>query len=167
MTSIGNSVFKPSPSLVVPNMPRPYAMVTCTLGEGPYKDGEFNGSSLQKENSISGHNQIKRDISPTKPVWSTSFNFNLDPYAFLCPPAQISIFFIILRFQSTSVLHAILSMSRHSLFRLGHGDVPQAVCTPTRVETLHMLKLRVEAVACGCEHTLALTQQGVSYLGQY
>ncbi|RUS76283.1 hypothetical protein EGW08_015955 [Elysia chlorotica] len=45
--------------------------------------------------------------------------------------------------------------------RLGHGDVPQAVCTPTRVETLHMLKLRVEAVACGCEHTLALTQQGV------
>ncbi|GFR62447.1 X-linked retinitis pigmentosa GTPase regulator-like protein [Elysia marginata] len=45
--------------------------------------------------------------------------------------------------------------------RLGHGDVPQAVCTPARVETLHMLKLRVEAVACGCEHTLALTQQGV------
>ncbi|GFO46551.1 X-linked retinitis pigmentosa GTPase regulator-like protein [Plakobranchus ocellatus] len=45
--------------------------------------------------------------------------------------------------------------------RLGHGDIPQAVCPPTRVETLHMLKLRVEAVACGCEHTLALTQQGV------
>lgn len=45
--------------------------------------------------------------------------------------------------------------------RLGHGDMPQAVCSPSRVETLHMLKLRVEAVACGCEHTLALTQQGV------
>ena len=45
--------------------------------------------------------------------------------------------------------------------RLGHGDIPHAVCPPIRVETLHILKLKVEAVACGSEHTLALTQQGV------
>ncbi|XP_005100274.1 uncharacterized protein LOC101858037 isoform X2 [Aplysia californica] len=45
--------------------------------------------------------------------------------------------------------------------RLGHGDIPHAVCPPVRVETLHILKLKVDAVACGTEHTLALTQQGV------
>ncbi|CAG5123144.1 unnamed protein product, partial [Candidula unifasciata] len=45
--------------------------------------------------------------------------------------------------------------------RLGHGELSQSVCPPMRVETLHMLQLKVDAVACGNEHTLALTQQGV------
>ncbi|KAH9487798.1 E3 ubiquitin-protein ligase herc2, partial [Bulinus truncatus] len=45
--------------------------------------------------------------------------------------------------------------------RLGLGDLPQSSCPPTRVENLHTLQLRVESVACGSEHTLALTQQGV------
>ncbi|XP_055882453.1 uncharacterized protein LOC106072788 isoform X4 [Biomphalaria glabrata] len=45
--------------------------------------------------------------------------------------------------------------------RLGVGDIPQNACPPVRVENLHTLQLKVDAVACGCEHTLALTQQGV------
>ena len=32
---------------------------------------------------------------------------------------------------------------------------------PVCVQTFHMLHIRVEAVACGGEHTLAITQQGV------
>ncbi|CAL1526241.1 unnamed protein product [Lymnaea stagnalis] len=55
----------------------------------------------------------------------------------------------------------LYTWGRSAQGRLGHGDLSQPSCPPMRVETLHILKLRVDAVACGCEHTLALTQQGV------
>ena len=47
--------------------------------------------------------------------------------------------------------------------RLGHGDLVMegSVSAPVCVQTFHMLHIRVEAVACGGEHTLAITQQGV------
>ncbi|XP_076469360.1 uncharacterized protein LOC143299801 isoform X3 [Babylonia areolata] len=57
----------------------------------------------------------------------------------------------------------LYTWGRTSHGRLGHGDlmgegvVSGAVCVPT----FHMLHIRVEAVACGGEHTLAITQQGV------
>lgn len=61
---------------------------------------------------------------------------------------------------------AILPLSNltYFLIRLGVGDIPQNACPPVRVENLHTLQLKVDAVACGCEHTLALTQQGVELL---
>ena len=47
--------------------------------------------------------------------------------------------------------------------RLGHGDLVMegSVSAPACVQTFHMLHIRVEAVSCGGEHTLAITQQGV------
>ncbi|KAK7102561.1 hypothetical protein V1264_020760 [Littorina saxatilis] len=47
--------------------------------------------------------------------------------------------------------------------RLGHGDLVRegSVSAPVCVQTFSMLQIRVEAVACGGEHTLAITQQGV------
>ncbi|XP_062596419.1 uncharacterized protein LOC134257846, partial [Saccostrea cucullata] len=47
--------------------------------------------------------------------------------------------------------------------RLGHGDLAleNTVSPPCRVETLHMLHIKVLSVSCGGEHTIALTQQGV------
>ncbi|XP_071082712.1 uncharacterized protein [Haliotis cracherodii] len=47
--------------------------------------------------------------------------------------------------------------------RLGHGDLvtENSLAAPARVETLHMLQMRVLSVACGGEHTLVITQQGV------
>ncbi|KAK6176559.1 hypothetical protein SNE40_014821 [Patella caerulea] len=47
--------------------------------------------------------------------------------------------------------------------RLGHGDLvsDRAICTPCRVETLHMLQIKVSSVSCGEQHTMAITQQGV------
>ncbi|XP_046564861.1 uncharacterized protein LOC124273631, partial [Haliotis rubra] len=47
--------------------------------------------------------------------------------------------------------------------RLGHGDLvtDNSIAAPSRVETLHMLQMRVLSVACGGEHTLVITQQGV------
>ncbi|XP_065178843.1 uncharacterized protein LOC135809421 isoform X2 [Sycon ciliatum] len=47
--------------------------------------------------------------------------------------------------------------------RLGHGDIiEEEGCTlPLRVEILHMHGIQVLAVDCGCEHTLALCQDGV------
>lgn len=46
---------------------------------------------------------------------------------------------------------------------LGHGDitVEDSILPVSRVETIHMLKIRVLAVACGGEHILALSSQGV------
>ena len=51
-------------------------------------------------------------------------------------------------------------------FRLGHGCISglassNSVQPPSRVETLHMLRIQVLSVACGAQHTVALTQQGV------
>jgi hypothetical protein len=49
------------------------------------------------------------------------------------------------------------------VYRLGHGELAleNTVSPPCRVETLHMLQIRVFSVSCGGEHTVALTQQGV------
>lgn len=57
----------------------------------------------------------------------------------------------------------LYTWGRTSHGRLGHGDLApeNTVSPPCRVETLHMLQVRVISVACGGEHTLALTQQGV------
>ncbi len=54
------------------------------------------------------------------------------------------------------------SLSQNSKYRLGHGDIIPADgrAAPFRVETLHMHKIRVVAVACGKEHTVALGDQG-------
>lgn len=51
----------------------------------------------------------------------------------------------------------------HLFSRLGHGDLAleNTVSPPCRVETLHMLQIKVLSVSCGGEHTVALTQQGV------
>ncbi|XP_041350104.1 uncharacterized protein LOC121369224 isoform X2 [Gigantopelta aegis] len=51
--------------------------------------------------------------------------------------------------------------SRHG--RLGHGDLvaEKSVCLPCRVETLHMLQIQVRSVACGRNHTVVITNQGV------
>lgn len=47
--------------------------------------------------------------------------------------------------------------------RLGHGDFVKEgdISSPTRVPLFHMLNICVEAVACGGQHTLAITHQGV------
>ncbi|XP_028407993.1 uncharacterized protein LOC114530602 isoform X2 [Dendronephthya gigantea] len=47
--------------------------------------------------------------------------------------------------------------------RLGHGDLieEEGKSAPFRVELLHIQKIKVRSVACGREHTLALTKQGV------
>lgn len=47
--------------------------------------------------------------------------------------------------------------------RLGHGDLIEEAgkLAPFRVELLHIQKIKVQSVACGREHTLALTKQGV------
>ncbi|XP_059167595.1 uncharacterized protein LOC131949741 [Physella acuta] len=55
----------------------------------------------------------------------------------------------------------LYTWGRSNSGRLGHGELSQTVCPPMLVETLHILKLKVMSVACGNEHTLALTQQGV------
>ncbi|KAL8577369.1 hypothetical protein ACOMHN_038273 [Nucella lapillus] len=57
----------------------------------------------------------------------------------------------------------LYTWGRTSYGRLGHGDLAQegSVSGPVCVPTFHLLHIRVEAVACGGEHTLALTQQGV------
>lgn len=49
--------------------------------------------------------------------------------------------------------------------RLGHGDFVKEgdISSPTRVPLFHMLNICVEAVACGGQHTLAITHQGVSH----
>lgn len=50
-----------------------------------------------------------------------------------------------------------------SVYRLGHGDIieEEGRVPPFRVEILHMHGIQVLAVDCGCEHTLALCQDGV------
>ncbi|KAJ8301898.1 hypothetical protein KUTeg_020885 [Tegillarca granosa] len=47
--------------------------------------------------------------------------------------------------------------------RLGHGDLApeNTISPPCRVETLHMLQVKVISVTCGGEHTVALTQHGL------
>ncbi|XP_074645668.1 uncharacterized protein LOC141901958 isoform X2 [Tubulanus polymorphus] len=47
--------------------------------------------------------------------------------------------------------------------RLGHGNITQRYSwhPPCRVETLHMMGIKVLSVSCGNQHTLALTQQGL------
>ncbi|XP_072176147.1 uncharacterized protein [Diadema setosum] len=49
--------------------------------------------------------------------------------------------------------------------RLGQGDIMSldGTAPPLRVETLHMHGIRVRAVACGKEHTMAVTQEGRLY----
>ena len=51
---------------------------------------------------------------------------------------------------------------KFSVFRLGQGDIMSldGRAPPLRVETLHMHGIRVRAVACGKEHTMAVTQEG-------
>ena len=48
------------------------------------------------------------------------------------------------------------------LCRLGQGDIMSldGRAPPLRVETLHMHGIHVRAVACGKEHTMAVTQEG-------
>ena len=55
-----------------------------------------------------------------------------------------------------------MNISLFVCYRLGHGDIIPADgrAAPFRVETLHMHKIRVIAVACGKEHTVALGDQG-------
>ncbi|XP_055999241.1 uncharacterized protein LOC125654012 isoform X3 [Ostrea edulis] len=57
----------------------------------------------------------------------------------------------------------LFTWGRTSQGRLGHGELAleNTVSPPCRVETLHMLQIRVLSVSCGGEHTVALTQQGV------
>ncbi|XP_064605669.1 uncharacterized protein LOC135470577 [Liolophura sinensis] len=57
----------------------------------------------------------------------------------------------------------VYTFGRSQSGRLGHGDLsPENVACPiTRVESLHMLQIKVLSVACGGEHTVVLTQQGV------
>nr|XP_022297301.1 uncharacterized protein LOC111106775 isoform X2 [Crassostrea virginica] len=57
----------------------------------------------------------------------------------------------------------LYTWGRTSQGRLGHGDLAleNTVSPPCRVETLHMLQIKVLSVSCGGEHTMALTQQGV------
>ncbi|XP_064632820.1 uncharacterized protein LOC135491095 isoform X2 [Lineus longissimus] len=47
--------------------------------------------------------------------------------------------------------------------RLGHGNIAtdHVMSLPCKVETLHMLQIKVLSVSCGAKHTIALTQQGV------
>lgn len=46
--------------------------------------------------------------------------------------------------------------------KLGHGDIEQQpVAAPLKVETLSMLNIKVFAVSCGAEHTIALCQEGI------
>ena len=57
----------------------------------------------------------------------------------------------------------LVEYSRVVSDRLGHGDLvaDNSVCLPSRVETLHMLQIHVLAVACGRDHTVIITNQGV------
>lgn len=57
----------------------------------------------------------------------------------------------------------LYTWGRTKLGRLGHGDLVRegSVSTPACVQAFHLLQNRVEAVSCGGQHTLAITQQGV------
>ncbi|KAK7503604.1 hypothetical protein BaRGS_00005143, partial [Batillaria attramentaria] len=57
----------------------------------------------------------------------------------------------------------LYTWGRTKLGRLGHGDLVResTVSTPACVQAFQMLQIRVEAVSCGGQHTLAITQQGV------
>jgi hypothetical protein len=49
------------------------------------------------------------------------------------------------------------------VFRLGHGELVKegSMSVPLCIQTFHLLQIKVESVACGGEHTLAITRQGV------
>ncbi|XP_046841224.1 uncharacterized protein LOC124435332 isoform X2 [Xenia sp. Carnegie-2017] len=57
----------------------------------------------------------------------------------------------------------VYTWGKSSNGRLGHGDLieEEGKAPPFRVELLHIQRIRVRSVACGREHTLALTRQGV------
>jgi hypothetical protein len=53
------------------------------------------------------------------------------------------------------------------IYRLGHGNIEHVMYPPCKIETLHMLQIKVLSVSCGAKHTVALTQQGVRNILQF
>ncbi|KAL4238144.1 hypothetical protein ACF0H5_002856 [Mactra antiquata] len=68
-------------------------------------------------------------------------------------------------------MHAAVALRNGDLYtwgktnngRLGHGEVKgsPSTCGPCKVSNLLTLKIKVTSIACGMQHTIALTQQGL------
>ncbi|KAK3101004.1 hypothetical protein FSP39_000154 [Pinctada imbricata] len=155
ITSISSTASDGEGSLSEATIPEPSRLVdfflTVLLQLHKIREKEGSIPNIQ-ELLCTDYKEVQRNIPDNKP--------EVTRQRLLCKPYPIGA-----GHQHVALVRDgdLYTWGRNSNGRLGHGDLAldNTVSPPCRVETLHMLQIRVISVSCGGEHTIALTQQGV------